>query len=159
METRKEPTAASDVITLSEAAEYLKVSVQTARRLVYAGELDALKDQVSGRIVSVTVDSVWLFDHEHPDGISRKNPWTKNSRLEPHIYREHRKDGMAYRVKVNGAPGRTFSSIKPARMYRDKVLSERATKTGPNGSSASGNQSLWSRLFGWLGDASKSPTE
>lgn len=148
---------ADDVISLTEAGEYLRVSVTTIRRLAYDGQIKAIYEPGSKRISAVTTDSVMQFEQLHPGGPSRKTPWTSTSRIEPHIYREPRKGGrVSYRVKVHGMPGRTFSQLKPARMYRDKQLAQRcASKETPQASSDA-SQSLWSRMFGWLG-ASKSP--
>ena len=146
-----------EVISLTEAGEYLRVSVTTVRRLAYDGQIKAVYEPGSKRISAVTTDSVMQFEQLHPGGPSRKTPWTSTRRIEPHIYEEPRKGGrVSYRVKVHGMPGRTFQQIKPARMYRDKQLTQRGASKETQPDTTEASQSLWSRMFGWLG-ASKSP--
>lgn len=141
----------TDVVTLSEAGEYLDLSVTTVRNIVYRGKIEAVRAKGSGRIVGVTVDSVMRFDRDHPKGANGKRSWSSSSRIEPHIYKEPRKGGqVTYRVKIHGLPGRSFKQLRSAQLYRDSLIDGHMATQQETVQSASHTQSFWSRIRAWL---------
>jgi hypothetical protein len=129
-------------VTLDAAAEFLECSAQSVRQWAYNGHLDYRSARSGPMEISET--SIFRFEGKFPAAPNGRRGVPRSERVEKGIYKVRVKDGAHYEVKLHRHPGKTFPTLRAARIYRNYLITK-ATDTAGTQSNGSHSTS-WFRL-------------